>query len=50
MVFFTFLFTGVSYKFMKSDGIKTYVTLSLAGRQDTAASKLVRVEQSKLLS
>ena len=34
---------------MKSDGIKTYVTLSLAGRQDTA-SKLVRVEQSKLLS
>ena len=47
---FTFLFTGVSYKFMKSDGNKTYVTLSLAGRQDTAASKLVRVEQSKLLS
>lgn len=35
---------------MKSDGIKTYVRLSLAGRQDTAASKLVRVEQSKLLS
>lgn len=34
---------------MKSDGIKTNVTLSLAGRQDTAASKLVRVEQ-RLLS
>ena len=34
---------------MKSDGIKTYVTLSLAGRQDTYASKLVRVEQ-RLLS
>ena len=34
---------------MKSHGVMTYVTLSLAGRQDTAASKLVRVEQ-RLLS
>ena len=30
---------------MTSHGVITYVTLSLARRQETAASKLVRVEQ-----